>query len=515
MGQDNQRQGELVSQYRTLLNSSTDGFFINLRGRVHYANPAFQRLLRAKSEEDLLGRNIFDVIHPSSHEAVKARIRDIKIGPDPVKPLEEKYVRLDGTVVDVEVTAVPVIQDGEPAILVAVRDISERKEAERARLRLEEQLRQSQKMEALGTLAGGVAHDFNNILSAIVGNTELAAQSLLDPERTRTHLNGILTAATRARGLTQQVLAFSRRQPSRLHVLDLGQAVSDELALLRAAVPASVTMTDQLVQGPCPVLADATQIHQVVLNLCNNAWQALAGRSGNVSISVERRPVSTEADGGPGEEAVLTVTDDGPGIDQTIMDRIFDPFFTTKSPGYGTGLGLSVVHGIAKAHGARIRCESKVGKGTTFGIHFPIASSAVRTAPVDTAHAPRGRGQAILLVDDELQLVKLGEQLLQAQGYRVTGATSAREALTKLKAGGDAYDLLITDLKMPELTGLELAEAVRQLVVDLPIILISGFVSDDVAPKAEAIGIERVLRKPLESKELFEAVAGTLALAGG
>ena len=510
-GNDHDGQ-ELVSQYRTLLETSTDGFFINVGGRIRYANPALLRLLGASSESDLLGRQVFDVIDPRWHDTVRERTRATLSSRKPIKPLEEQYVRLDGSRVDVEVTAVAIVQQGELASLVTVRDISERKEAERAHRRLEEQLRQSQKMEALGTLAGGAAHDFNNTLSCVIGYAELAAAALPRDHRARSHLAEILAAASRAKGLTAQVLAFSQARAPSLSPLELRKAVLEELALLRAALPKGISIREKLAEGCFPILGDWTQIHQVLLNLCTNAWQALEGRSGCVTVSLSRNGFETSDDVRTDghDYAVLSVHDDGPGIPENIRGRIFDPFFTTKAPGKGTGLGLSVVHGIASAHGARITCESEVGRGTTFRLYFPLTPEASASEPLLDVEAPKGLGQAILFLDDEPRLVDIATQILTVQGYRVDGMTVPEEALATLRSTSEVFDLLISDVRMPGYTGLEVARAVRAINPALPIILVSGSLSRDLLSAANELGVRLILNKPFSSNELCGAVATVL-----
>ena len=511
---------ELVSQYRTLLETSTDGFFINVAGVFRYANPAFQRLLGARSEAELLGRHVLDFIDPRWHDVVLGRCRTTRVTAEPVKPLEEQYVRLDGSRVDVEVTAVAIVRQSEHGSLVTVRDISERKEAERAQRRLEDQLRQSHKMEALGILAGGVAHDFNNILSSVIGNADLAAAELPLGHPARFHISEILAAASRAKGLTGQVLAFSRGQRPSLRPLELREAVIRDLSLLRAALPVGISMRERLAEGCFPIVADATQIHQVLLNLCTNAWQALQGRSGSVTVGLSRGALPTSAEtglrgnddgGNPDLYAVLSVQDDGPGMEESVRSRIFDPFFTTKAPGHGTGLGLSVVHGIASTHGARITCDSEVGRGTTFRLYFPLVPEASVSPPLREVEIPRGLGQAILFLDDEPGLVDVATRILAARGYRVGGLTVPEEAVARLRSSPRAFDLLISDVKMPGCTGLEVARAAQAVNPKLPIILVSGFLSHDIASEARELGIRRMLNKPLSSDDLCRAVAEAFA----
>jgi len=507
---------ELIAHYRTLLETSIDGFFINVGWCFQYANPALQRMLGASSERELLGRRVLDFIDPASHRAVLERSEACQASLEPVSPLEEKYVRLDGSLVDVEVTAVAIVHGGQRAALVTVRDISKRKLAELAQRKLEEQLRQSQKMEALGTLAGGVAHDFNNILATVVGNAELGLGSLEPSHAARRHLCEILTATDRAKGVIAQVLAFSRRKPPERQVIDLRATVSQELCLLRAALPPGASLEARLASGACPVVAEATQMHQVLLNLCTNAWQAFEGRAGTIVIGLRccDVPGDAPADLGPGRYAELSVADDGPGIDASIRERIFDPFFTTKRPDEGTGLGLSVVHGIAKSHGARVSCSSEAGVGTTFYLYLPLVLAEQQPAPARLPQAPLGRGQAILYLDDDAGLVELARETLQARGYRVTGFSLPALALAALRGNPEAFDLVITDLKMPLQTGLDVAQAVRIIKPSLPVILMSGFLEDRLQQRVADLGICTVLQKPLDAEGMCRAIANALQVAG-
>ena len=351
----------------------------------------------------------------------------------------------------------------------------------------------------------------------MIGNAELAATELPQDQPAKYHVNEILAAAFRAKGLTGQVLAFSRGQSPSLHPLELRTAVIEELSLLRAALPAGISLREELSEGRFPIVADATQIHQVLLNLCTNAWQALPSRSGCVTVGLSGQVLPASADTTDGGNqprcAVLSVHDDGPGIEQSIKSRIFDPFFTTKAPGKGTGLGLSVVHGIASTHGARITCESDVGQGTTFRLYFPLIAEASASAPLHKVEIPRGRDQTILFLDDEAGLVKIATQILQAKGYRVVGLTVPEEAVATLRANPQAFDLLISDVKMPGYTGLEVAGVARAINPMLPVILVSGFLSRDIVSEAKHLGVRLTLNKPLTSDELCIAVAGVLGQA--
>jgi PAS domain S-box-containing protein len=404
----------------------------------------------------------------------------------------------------------------EAGAIVAVRgvamDITERKQAEAARAHLEAQLRESQKMEALGSLAGGIAHDFNNALAAISGNAELARQDVGLGHIALESLEEINKAARRARDLVQQILAFGRRQPLERKPTTLSLVVLESARLARATLPAGVTLKVECKSDAPAVLADASHIKQILLNLCGNAIQAVQdqGCPGVVEVRLEVH-AQDEARGElkPGRYACLTVQDNGPGMDEATRARIFEPFFTTKPRGKGTGLGLPVVHGIVKAHEASIEVASTPGEGSAFHIYFPAVDApiAVVAAPASDTPPVSGRGKHILYIDDEEAIVFLMQRLLERQGYRVSGFTNPEEALAAARADPALFDLVVTDYNMPGMLGLEVAEALREIRADLPVIMASGYITEELRAKAPAAGIRELIYKPNTVDDLCEAVA--------
>ena len=392
------------------------------------------------------------------------------------------------------------------------RDISERKRADHERQRLEAQLRQMQKMEALGTLAGGIAHDFNNLLAAIFGNVERARQDAGAQSPVQHSLAEIAIAAERARDLVRQILTFSRHQPLERRVVSLGDVVQDAVKLLRAGLPMGVELVVNLAPDAPNVLADRVQLHQVLMNLGANAWQAMAGRQGRIEIALAG--VTVEASGGelpPGRYARLSVHDSGMGMDSATRERIFDPFFTTKPAGEGTGLGLAVVDGIVQGHGGLIKVESQPGRGSVFHLYFPAAEGAPAVPSTPLPSAPRASsGQRILFLDDEKALVLIAKAMLERLGYQVHGFTVAEQALAAFKADPAAFHLLVTDYNMPGASGLDVAREIRRLRPDLPIALASGFVTDELRAQALALGIRELIYKPQTIEELAAAVARAL-----
>ncbi len=393
-----------------------------------------------------------------------------------------------------------------------------------ARKRLEDTLLQSHKMEALGTLAGGVAHDFNNILMAIAGNAELAAAELSSDHPARQSLDRIEKASSRAADLVRQILTFSRRQPPARKVISLRQEVEEAVKLLRATLPARLEIRTEYLAGTPPISADPTQVHQILMNLGTNASHALGESSGLIELRLEGVSISgnrpeTPADLPPGLYARLSFRDNGCGMERATMSRIFEPFFTTKGAGKGTGLGLSVVHGIMTNHSGAVTVHSELGKGTLFQLYFPaVQQSADAVVPGPSAQdpIPRGHGERILHVDDEEALVLITRRRLEQMGYLVTSFTDPREALKSFRAWPGQFDVLLTDVSMPHLPGAELVQAVRLIRPDIPVIMTSGYLRSEDHAAAERLGIRELISKPFDLGELGRALHRSLAghLAG-
>ena len=412
-------------------------------------------------------------------------------------------------------------EGGQPLRMVGTHaDITELKQAELQQRALEAQLRESQKMEAIGTLAGGVAHDFNNLLAAILGNLALAREDVGPEHPAQESLGEINRAAIRARQLVQQILAFSRRQAQVLAHQPLTPLVEEALTLMRSLLPAGVRLTTRLGGGELPVLADATQVQQVLMNLCTNAWQALGGQAGEVTVAL--RPVRLDAAralqvGGipAGMYAGLSVADNGPGMDVATQHRVFEPFFTTKAPGAGTGLGLAVVHGIVKAHHGAIALSSRPGEGARFDVYLPLAGAAVApalAAPKSPAAAPVAAlaGRHVVYVDDYEAMVFLVGRLLRKQGYRVSTFTSGESALAWMREHPDAIDLLVTDQNMPGMSGVELARESLRERPGLRVAIVSGHVNDKLLADASAAGVREVMAKQDSMDALGEAIGKLL-----
>jgi signal transduction histidine kinase/ActR/RegA family two-component response regulator len=410
---------------------------------------------------------------------------------------------------------------GRPVRMVGTHtDVSEHKQADAQQRALETQLRESQKMEAIGTLAGGVAHDFNNLLAAILGNLALAREDVGADHLAEESLQEIHRAAIRARQLVQQILTFSRRQTQEFQRQPLTPLVAEALGLMRSLLPAGVRLINRLPSAELQVLCDATQVQQVLMNLCTNAWQTYQGKGGEVTVALQERaldPAEAEALGLPeaGLHACLSVIDNGPGMDADTQRRIFEPFFTTKAPGTGTGLGLAVVHGIVKAHRGAIVVRSRPGEGARFDVYLPAACTPggePMDSPLVPAVAPAAApGRHIVYIDDYEAMVFLVGRLLRKRGYRASTFGSGEAALAWLRAHPqEAVDLVLTDQNMPGLCGVDVAVALRTQRPDLPVAIVSGHVNEQLLQDAAAAGVREVLGKQDSMDALVDAIESLL-----
>jgi signal transduction histidine kinase/ActR/RegA family two-component response regulator len=405
--------------------------------------------------------------------------------------------------------------DDDIALLRTVGEIFanalERKRAEAEREALESELQHAQRMEAIGTLAGGVAHNFNNILGAILGYGEMALDALPADSRPRRYIQQVMIAGQRGKGVVDQILAFSRRGEHEQRSTRMQTVVGEAVDLLRASLPATLAIRLQLEADDAAVLGDPTQLQQVVVNLATNAAQTMQGR-GTLAIALDTVDLAADLALSHGTLVAgryvrLTVSDAGQGMDDATLERIFEPFFTTKAADSGTGLGLSTVHGIVANHGGAINVRSRPGAGSAFEVYLAQTETSAASGEQAEAPTPRGRGETVLLVDDETPLVLLGEEMLAALGYEPVGFDSSAKGLAAFRADPDRFDLVLTDEIMPGMTGTQLAVALHRIRPELPIVLMTGHGGPPQAHRLRAAGICEVLRKPLSSADIASALA--------
>ncbi|OQY02192.1 MAG: hypothetical protein B6I22_13765 [Desulfobacteraceae bacterium 4572_123] len=379
---------------------------------------------------------------------------------------------------------------------------------------MDEKLRQAQKMEAIGTLAGGIAHDFNNILFPLLGYPEMLKQELPADSPLLRHVEAIVTSALRAKDLVQQILTFSRQGDQEVKPIKLQPIVKEALKLLRSSIPTTIDFQKNIDPDCGIVVADPTQIHQIVMNLATNAYHAMEETGGRLKVTLQQTWLESDQalfpELTPGEYALLTVADTGSGIEKNILDKIFDPYFTTKKTGKGTGLGLSIVQGIVKSCNGDIHIYSEPGKGTEIHVYLPIMDQKSDEIKTDRNMPIQGGTENILLVDDEEAIVDMEKQVLEGIGYRVTIRTGSVEALETFKADPGSFDLIITDMTMPDMTGTELSGEIKKIRPDIPVILCTGFSYQVNEEKSRALGIEGYIMKPVIIKEIAATIRKVL-----
>lgn len=497
--------------YRELFEQANDAIFLcHSDGRLADVNGQAVNLT-GFARMELLARTAQDIVAEEDQEELRHCLDTLRQGG--VRSSVYRFNRKDGSRFYGE-TSTKLLPDGR--LLAMVRDITDRKQAEEQRRKLEEELRQAQKLQAIGTLAGGIAHDFNNILAAILGNAQLLNMQLPPSHEGQAKVSQILVASNRAKGLVQQILMFSRQREQEHRVLQMSSIVAEATRLIEVTLPPGINLVLDVGRDLPPIMADPTQIHQVVVNLCTNAVYAMKQGGGTlqVVVSVVMLP---EEDGGSkptlpaGRYLCLRVTDTGHGMDAATLQRIYEPFFTTKAVGDGTGLGLAVVHGIVESHRGAITVASKAGLGTTFRLYFPVHEAAVPAAPAADRMPGRGRDQHILFVDDEAPILEVAKVMLPRLGYRITACNRPREALELLERNDSDIDLLMTDFSMPEMNGIDLIRAAIRLKPSLPTVLLTGYGRPIDSHAAVGLNIAEVINKPFTMENLAGAIHGALA----
>jgi PAS domain S-box-containing protein len=495
-------------RFRQVVETAPEGIVVVTHGVTRYLNPAAATMFGSSSASELIGEAALDRMHPDSRQAAGESLAAVAAG-QPAPTAEHQYLRLSGEAFPVEVSATPIVYDGQPSALVFFRDLTDRRRAEEERARLEQRLLQAQKMETVGRLAGGVAHDFNNHLTVNNGYCDMLLDALGPDDPLRDELSEIRAAGDRAAALTQQLLAFSRKQVLEPRPLVLNEVVEEYCRMVRRLIGDDIKVVTDLDPALGAVLADRGQMHQVLMNLALNARDAMPN-GGTISISTGHDQI---ADPGPGAGAkagsyvVLTVTDDGVGMSPEIVQKIFEPFFTTKPMGIGTGLGLATVYGIVEQAGGFLRVSSEVGIGTSFRIYLPrISEGPEAAAPVSGPHQSVTGGETVLVVEDQSDVRKLATGILRKQGYRVIEASSGQEALDAARAFPSAIDLLLTDVVMPGMTGRELARLLERERPGIHVLYMSGYSGDVLARD----GVVAYLPKPFAPLELAVKVREVL-----
>jgi len=493
-------------KYRSLVEEISEIIYaVDEAGTLSYISPVVETV-GGYSQAELVGRHFTDFVHPSDREHVRVDFQRVLSGH--IEAKEYRILAKDGKTIWVRTCSRP-IREGKRVVGIrgVLMDITEEK-------RLAAQLRQSQKMEAVGTLAGGITHDFNNILASIFGYTELALLDTPDDTKAKQNLKEVLKAATRAKELVKQILSFSRQREGERKPVRVDPIVKETLKLLKASLPATIDIYPKIEGNVGPVQGDPSQLHQLLMNLCTNAAQAMWQEGGTMEVSLSRVDIGNrepipDPNLEPGPHLKLIVSDTGCGIDPKLHERIFEPYFTTKEKDVGTGLGLSTVHGIVQGHGGAIRVESEPGKGSRFEVYLPMIEQENVTDTVSATHVPTGN-ERILLVDDEKGLAELGRQTLEYLGYKVVPKTSSTDALELFRSGPERFDLVVTDMTMPDMTGDRLAREILNIRPSVPVVLCTGYSDRISEEKAREIGIRAFAMKPLELPTLATVVREAL-----
>ncbi len=483
-------------------------------GNIIEINHTWLDILEYK-RSDVIGKSFGDFLHPEWIGHFKENFPKFKtIGE--VLGVEFEMKKGDGTFITTRFDGkIRENQAGEFIQTHCVfKDISKEKILQKKLKKQEIALRQSQKLEAIGNLAGGIAHDFNNILTSILGFTQLSLQGLQQETELHDNLSEVLSAGNRAKNLVKQILTFSRKGEQEKHPINLKSLITENIKMLRSTIPSNIKIIKSVPSQPITINANTSQMNQIIMNLVTNAAHAIEDNGiieiGLELIDLDESYMDQHSDMTPGSYAKLFVSDNGSGIAQESLNAIFDPYFTTKTPDKGTGLGLAVVHGIVKIHGGQIKVYSELEKGTTFQVYLPMTAQTYREIEVPTENDFIKGGERILFVDDEPTIVKLQKRILERLGYTVTTKTSSLEALETFRSTPDSFDLVITDMTMPEMTGDKLSMAIKDLRSDIPVILCTGFSEKINKETASQFSVEGFLMKPIEIRILSKTIRKVL-----
>lgn len=488
---------ESEARYRLLVEGSPDATFVHADDAIVYANPATARLLGADRPEDLIGLGVEQLVPEPMRDTVRERIAESFAGRASNQFWQHRLLRRDGTPVEVESVAIPIVFRGRPALQVLLHDLTER-------IRLEEQVQQAQRLESIGMLAAGIAHDLNNVLAPILMAAPMLRDTAIAPGD-KSMLTAIENSATRGAALVRQILTFAHGIASEAQAVQLSHLMREIVSVVSRTFSKSIVVELELPRGLWPVRASATQVHQVLLNLCVNARDAMT-RGGILRLAARNVPAGEAlTDVPPGPWVELVVADTGTGIPPEVLARMWDPFFTTKTNGKGTGLGLATVRGIIDAHRGHIRVETAVSRGTTFRVYLPPAETAV-TEEQSVSLPPRGNQEMVLLVDDDASVRLLTSAMLTHHGYRVMEACDGEAAMKTFRAEKANLRLVITDLDMPNSDGIALAANIRALATHLPILAMSGAEPGWAKRPAAQQPVDAFLLKPFTMERILGLV---------
>ena len=507
---------ESETYLRTLIHTIPDLVWLKDRDGVYlFCNSRFERFFGA-TEENIIGKTDYDFVDKKLADFFREHDKLAMTKGSPRINEEDVIYADDGHHEILETIKTPLYhRDGQLiGVLGIARDITERKQAEEQRKKLEDQLRQSHKMEAIGTIAGGIAHDFNNILGIIMGNAELAVDTIEESNPALSNFKEIKKACLRASDVVRQLLNFSRKTEQVKKIIDIHPIITESIKLLRSSIPTSIDIQLNLDNSVRTILADSTQIHQVLINLCTNAAHAMEKMGGILKIDLsevelDRVAIKQFQEIAAGHYVQLTISDTGHGIDSAEKTKIFDPYFTTKAVGKGTGMGLAVVLGIIKNHNGVISVYSEPGRGSTFKVLFPVAQGTIITDELILGDLPKGN-ERILLVDDEVGLVDIGSNILNRLGYKVETKIDPREAIALIQSDPSRFDLIITDMTMPHISGDQLIRQVLKINPEIPIILCTGFSNKIDSESAIMMGAKSYIEKPLNKNQLAYSVRKAL-----
>ncbi len=500
---------ESEEKYRLLIEKANEAIFIAQDEVVKFPNPKTIEIT-GYSEDELATMQFANLIHPEDRQMVSERYRQRLNGQNPPSNYAFRIINKLGSELWLQINSAPIKWEGRPATINFINDITEQR-------KLEEQVRQAHKMESISTLAGGIAHEFNNMLAIIIGNAELAIDDIPESNPSADCIQEIRNAGLRAKDVVLKLLSVSQKTSTSRKPLQISTAIKESLHLIRKTIPATIEIKSNLTSKTEMIMGDPTEISQILINLCTNSVQAMRDQTGVIEVNMEtiqldRQSSMRHQELKPGNYAKLTIRDSGEGIEPELIDRVFDPYFTTKDIDKGLGMGLAVVLGVVNNHDGAINIESVVGKGTTVEVLFPLIKEQALVS-TETTDTPSTGAERILFVDDEASLVKMATLMLERSGYEVEGKTSSIEALKVFRDNPERFALVITDMSMPDMAGDRLAQEINRVRPNMPIILCTGYSDNIDEDRALELGINSFVMKPISKADLTKTVRNVLGEA--